>query len=54
VYSNNPSTVDELKQIIHEAVTSIKISELKVVSQNLFKRHIACLRAEGRHFEHIL
>jgi hypothetical protein len=32
VYSNNSHTLDELKQIIRETITSLEISELKVVS----------------------
>jgi hypothetical protein len=54
VYSNNPHTLVELKQSIHETITSIEVSELKLVSNNIFKRLEACLRAEGRHFEHLL
>jgi inhibitor of nuclear factor kappa-B kinase subunit alpha len=54
VYSSNPHTLDELKQSIHETITSVKVNELKLVSNNLFKRLELCLRAEGRHFEHLL
>jgi hypothetical protein len=35
VYANNPHTLDKLHQSIHKA---IEISELKPVSNNLFKR----------------
>jgi len=38
--------LDELKQNIHGTVTSVVVSELKLVSNNLFKRLQACLRAE--------
>jgi hypothetical protein len=54
VYSNNPPTLGELKQSIRETITSIEASELKLVSLNIFKRLEACLRAEGKHFEHLL
>jgi hypothetical protein len=42
VYSNNPNTRDELTQSIRETITSTKISQLKVVQNNLFKRLEAC------------
>jgi hypothetical protein len=42
VNSNNPHTLDELKQSIRETITSIEVSELKLVSNNLFKRIEAC------------
>jgi hypothetical protein len=54
VYSNNPHTLVEFKQSIRETVLSIEVSELKLVSNNIFKRLEACLRAEGRYFEHPL
>jgi hypothetical protein len=54
VYSNNPHTLEKLKQKIHETVASIEVNELKLVSNNLFKRLEVCLRAEGRHFGHLL
>jgi hypothetical protein len=54
VYSNNPHTLDELKQSIRETITSIEASDLKLVSNNLFKTPEACLRADRRHFEHVL
>jgi len=51
---DNSHTLDELKQSIHEKVTSTKVTELKLVSNNLFKGLELCLRAEGRNFEHLL
>jgi inhibitor of nuclear factor kappa-B kinase subunit alpha len=54
VYSNNPHTFVELKQSICETISSVEVSELKLVQNNIFKRLEACLRAEGRHFEHLL
>jgi hypothetical protein len=54
VYSNNPHTLVERKQSIRETISSIEVSELKLVSNSIFKRLEACLRAEGRHFEHLL
>jgi hypothetical protein len=54
VYSNNPHTFVELSQSIRETISPFEVSELKLVSNNIFKRLEACLRAEGRHFEHLL
>jgi inhibitor of nuclear factor kappa-B kinase subunit alpha len=54
VYSNNPHTLVELKQCIRETISSIEVSKQKLVSNNIFKRLEACLKAEGRHFEHPL
>jgi hypothetical protein len=54
VFSNNPHTLVELKQSIRETVSSIEVSEMKLVSNNIFKRLEACLRAEGSHFEYLL
>jgi inhibitor of nuclear factor kappa-B kinase subunit alpha len=54
VYSNNPHTLVELKQSIRETISFVEVSELKLVSNNIFKRLEACLRAEGRHFDHLL
>jgi hypothetical protein len=53
VYSNTPNTMDELKHIC-ETITSVEVSELKLVSNNLFQRLEVSLNAEGRHFEHPL
>jgi inhibitor of nuclear factor kappa-B kinase subunit alpha len=54
VYSSNPYTLVERKQSIRETISSIEVSELKLVSNNVFKRLEACLRAEVRHFEQLL
>jgi inhibitor of nuclear factor kappa-B kinase subunit alpha len=54
LYSNNPHTLVELKQSIRETISSVEVSELKLVSNNIFERLEVCLRAEGRHFEHLL
>jgi hypothetical protein len=43
-----------LKQIIRKRITSIDVSEIRLVQNNLFKRLEACLRAEGRHSKHLL
>jgi hypothetical protein len=43
VYSNNPHTLVELKQSIRETISSIEVSDLKLVSNNIFKRLQACL-----------
>jgi hypothetical protein len=54
VYSNNPHTLVELKQSIRETISSLEVSEPKLVSNNIFKRLEACLRAEGSNFKHLL
>jgi hypothetical protein len=36
--SNNPHTLVELKQSIRETISSIEVGELKLVSNNIFKR----------------
>jgi hypothetical protein len=54
VYSNNLHTLDELRDRFSETVTSVAVSEIKLVSNSLFKRLEVCLRAERRHFEHLL
>jgi hypothetical protein len=41
VYSNNPHTLDELKQSIHEIITTVEVSELKLVS--VFSRDLKCV-----------
>jgi hypothetical protein len=48
VHSYNPHTLAELKQSICKTISSIEVSELKLVSNNLFIRLEACLRAERR------
>jgi hypothetical protein len=39
---------------IHETITSIEVSELKLVSDIRFKRLEVDLRAKGGHFKHLL
>jgi hypothetical protein len=53
-YSNNLHTLVELKHNISETVVYIRVSELKLVSNNLFRRLQVSSRAEERHFEHQL
>jgi hypothetical protein len=53
VYSSNPHSSDELENSICETIRSVDI-KLKRMSNNLFKRCEICLRAEGRHSEHLL
>jgi hypothetical protein len=36
VYSNNPRTLVELKQSIRETISSVEVSELKLVSKKYF------------------
>jgi hypothetical protein len=54
MYSINPHTLVELKYRICEIVSSVEVSKLKLVSDNLFMRLEVCLGAEGRHFEHLM
>jgi hypothetical protein len=42
VYSNNPHTLVKLKQSIRKTISSIEVSELKLVSNNIFKRLEVC------------
>jgi hypothetical protein len=54
VYSNNPHTLVELMQSVRDTVSSVEVRELRLLSNNIFKGLEACLRAEGRRFEHLL
>jgi hypothetical protein len=36
VYSNIPHTLEELKRNIYEIITSSKVSELRLMSKNIF------------------
>jgi hypothetical protein len=55
-YSNNlqTQTLDKLQYNICETITSIEVSEVKLVPNNILKRPEVCLRPEGRHSEHLL
>jgi hypothetical protein len=53
LYANNPHDLEALKQNIREAIYNIQQRELQQVSRKLFKRNQVCLKAEGRHFEHL-
>lgn len=53
-YLYNPHTLDELMQSIHEIVTYIEVSDLKLMSSSVFKRFEVCLRADRKHFEYLL
>jgi hypothetical protein len=50
-YSNNPQTLDELRQSSHETITFVRVIYLKLVSDS-FARLEVCLGAEGQHFQH--
>jgi hypothetical protein len=54
MYVNNPRDLEAVKQNIREAIYNIQQRELQQISRNLFRRIQACLKAEGRHFEHLL
>jgi tRNA threonylcarbamoyladenosine modification (KEOPS) complex Pcc1 subunit len=47
VNSNNSHTLTELKQNISKTITFIKVSELRVVLNSIFKILEICLRVEG-------
>jgi hypothetical protein len=53
VYKNSPHAEDVLKEIIRQAASAVPEHELQAVSNNLFTRCQACLRAEG-HFQRLL
>jgi hypothetical protein len=38
MYSNNPHILNELKHKIHEIVLSAEVSELKLISDNIYMR----------------
>jgi hypothetical protein len=46
VYLNNPNTLDELKQSIHETITPVEASELKLVS--IFSRDLIIVSEQKR------
>jgi hypothetical protein len=54
VYKNNPHTVEELKNNITTASTSINIQVLHKVAPNMVKRARICITEQGAHFEHML
>jgi inhibitor of nuclear factor kappa-B kinase subunit alpha len=52
VHSSNLHTVDEFTHNICDTITSIKASELKIMSNNFFRRLEVCFKLQGRNFEH--
>lgn len=54
VYANNPTTLDQLKNNITEAINSISKECLQKVSHNIVSRAHLCLSQSGGHFEHIM
>jgi hypothetical protein len=46
--------MDELQHKICGTITSNNVSELNVVSNDIFKRYEVHLRAEGRYLQHLL
>jgi hypothetical protein len=54
VYKNNPRSTEALRNEITRVIGSVTVDELQKVSQNLFRRCVACLRAEGGHFQQLL
>jgi hypothetical protein len=50
----NPHSIAALQNEITCVIASITVDELQKVSQNLFRRCEACLRAEEGHFQQLL
>jgi hypothetical protein len=53
VYKNNPRSTEVLQNEIARVIGSFTVDELQKVSQNLFRRCEACLRAEGGRFRQL-
>jgi hypothetical protein len=53
MYASIPK-MDEFKRSTHETITCVTVNELKLVSNNLFKRLELHLRAEEINSEHLL
>ena len=49
-----PETIDELKAVVEDVVSSIPEEMIRKSVANLRKRCEACLAADGGHFEHFL
>jgi hypothetical protein len=54
VYKNNPRSTEDMQNEITCVIGSITVAEIQKVSQNLFRRCEACLRAKGGHFQQLL
>jgi hypothetical protein len=54
VYKNIPHTLEELKNNISMAITSISVQVLHKVTSNIVKWACACITEQGAHFEHML
>jgi hypothetical protein len=54
VHKRNPDTSHEVEEDIPEEISRISPVELQRVNQNVFLRCNACLRAQGKHFQHVL
>jgi len=54
VYSRQPTTIQELKNIIAEEVASITSEQLKKAVEHHRARLVACLEEAGGHFENYL
>jgi hypothetical protein len=54
MYASNPHHLEALKQNIRDVVYNIQHCEFQKLSHDLFKRILACLIVEGRHFVHFL
>ena len=54
VSSNNPHTLDELKQNIEDCISNITAATLKKVAYKVRKSVDACIENHGGHFQHLL
>lgn len=53
VYTNRPSTVEEMRAEIQNAILSIPPEEIQQAQRDFCSRLLLCINEEGRHFEHI-
>jgi hypothetical protein len=54
VFSTRPSSINNLKIAIHEALTIIDQNTLSAVTANVEKRIELCIQQGGGHLEHLL
>ena len=54
VFSTRPSSIDNLKIAIREALALIDQDTLSAVTANFEKRIELCIQQQGGHFEHLL
>jgi hypothetical protein len=54
VYENNQKTIDKLKTVITDAISSISQHEIGQVFDNKIRHVEKCLQATGHHFQYFL